>query len=86
MRLGQPVKCVRLPASDGGDGRWGGRWGATVRVGLSMPQVVAFDAMDDAALAARLAADMDRIVSAIEAEWGAAPVTSVTPVTRDVRA
>lgn len=57
VRLGQPVKCVKLPD---------GRWGATLRVGLSMPQVTAFDALDDAALAARLAADMDRIVAAIE--------------------
>ncbi len=58
VRLGQPVKCVKLPD---------GRWGATLRVGLSMPQVTAFDAMDDAAMAAKLAADMDRIVTAIEA-------------------
>jgi hypothetical protein len=58
VRLGQPVKCVKLPD---------GRWGATLRVGLSMPQVTAFDRMDDAALAARLAADMDRIVNAIAA-------------------
>ncbi|MFM7348183.1 MAG: hypothetical protein ACKO01_01695 [Erythrobacter sp.] len=57
VRLGQPVKCVRLPD---------GRWGATLRVGLSMPQVTAFDAMDDAAMEAKLAADMDRIVTAIE--------------------
>lgn len=58
IRLGQPVKCVRLPD---------GRWGATLRLGLSMPQVVAFDALDDAALDARLDADMSRIASAIEA-------------------
>ncbi len=57
VRLGQPVKCVRLP-----DGRWGG----TLRVGLSMPQVSAFDALDDAALETRLAGDMDVIVDAIE--------------------
>lgn len=57
VRLGQPVKCVRLPD---------GRWGATLRVGLSMPQVTAFDRLDDAALSAKLAADMDRIVTAIE--------------------
>lgn len=58
VRLGQPVKCVKLPD---------GRWGATLRVGLSMPQVTAFDAMDDDAMNARLAADMDWIVTAIEA-------------------
>lgn len=57
VRLGQPVKCVKLPD---------GRWGATLRVGLSMPQVTAFDAMDDAAMTAKLAADMDLIVGAIE--------------------
>ncbi|MFO6448577.1 hypothetical protein ACLBKU_15690 [Erythrobacter sp. NE805] len=57
VRLGQPVKCVKLPD---------GRWGATIRVGLSMPQVTAFDRMDDAAMTAKLAADMDRIVAAIE--------------------
>lgn len=57
IRLGQPVKCVRLED---------GRWGATLRLGLSMPQVAAFDAMSDAAMEARLAADMDRIATAIE--------------------
>jgi hypothetical protein len=62
IRLGQPVKCVRL--SDG-------RWGATLRVGISMPQVVAFDRLDEAALAARLAADMGRIADALEAEIAA---------------
>ncbi|HYZ48211.1 MAG TPA: hypothetical protein VE567_04885 [Sphingomonas sp.] len=57
IRLGQPVKCVRLED---------GRWGATLRLGLSMPQVVAFDWLDDAMLEAKLAADMDRIAGAIE--------------------
>lgn len=57
VRLGQPVKAVRLP-----DGRWGG----TLRVGLSMPQVTAFDRLDDAALAARLASDMGAIVAALQ--------------------
>jgi hypothetical protein len=57
IRLGQPVKCVKLED---------GRWGATLRLGLSMPQVVALDRLDDAALEARLAADMDRIATAIE--------------------
>jgi hypothetical protein len=57
IRLGQPVKCVKLED---------GRWGATLRLGLSMPQLVAFDRLDDAALEARLAADMDRIAAAIE--------------------
>lgn len=57
VRLGQPVKCVKLAD---------GRWGATLRVGISMPQVTAFDRMDDAAMAEKLAADMAVIVSAIE--------------------
>jgi hypothetical protein len=57
IRLGQPVKCVRLED---------GRWGATLRLGLSMPQVVAFDRLSDAELAVRLAEDMDRIAGAIE--------------------
>ncbi|MFD1612953.1 hypothetical protein ACFSCW_14200 [Sphingomonas tabacisoli] len=57
IRLGQPVKCVKLED---------GRWGATLRLGLSMPQVVAFDRLSDDALEAKLAADMDRIASGIE--------------------
>jgi hypothetical protein len=57
IRLGQPVKCVRLED---------GRWGATLRVGLSMPQVVAFDALSDPELEARLTADMNRVAAAIE--------------------
>ena len=63
VRLGQPVKCVKLAD---------GRWGATLRVGISMPQVTAFDAMDDATMGAWLAADMRRIVAAVEDAWGAA--------------
>ncbi len=61
IRLGQPVKCVKLE---------GGRWGATLRLGLSMPQVIAFDALHDDALAARLAGDMDAVAEAIEALSG----------------
>lgn len=57
IRLGQPVKCVKLED---------GRWGATLRLGLSMPQIVAFDRLDDAALDEVLASDMDRIAGAIE--------------------
>lgn len=57
IRLGQPVKCVKLED---------GRWGATLRLGLSMPQVVAFDKLSDAELEARLTADMDVIAGAIE--------------------
>ena len=61
IRLGQPVKCVRLDD---------GRWGATLRLGLSMPQIVALDPLDDGALAAVLAGDMTRIAQAIEALGG----------------
>lgn len=56
IRLGQPVKCVRL-----GDGRFGG----TLRLGLSMPQMVAFARLDLDALNARLDADMTAIGSRI---------------------
>ena len=45
VRLGQPVRCVRLRD---------GQWGATLRVGLSMPQVCTFYTLDDTALAAKL--------------------------------
>ncbi|MEP7351022.1 MAG: hypothetical protein ABI668_13875 [Sphingorhabdus sp.] len=45
VRLGQPVRCVRLRD---------GQWGATLRVGLSMPQVCKFHALDDGALASTL--------------------------------
>lgn len=57
VRLGQPVRCVRLPD---------GAWGATLRVGLSMPQVVMLDALDDAALAQWLDEAMTRVAEAIE--------------------
>lgn len=45
VRLGQPVRCVRLRD---------GHWGATLRVGISMPQVCIFNALDDTRLAAKL--------------------------------
>lgn len=57
VRLGQPVKCVRLAE---------GQWGGTLRVGLSMPQVSALDPLSDQALAMRLESDMDTIVTALE--------------------
>jgi hypothetical protein len=52
VRVGQPVKCVRLPD---------GRWGATLRIGLAMWQVVDKAGLDDEALAGAFAADMARI-------------------------
>jgi hypothetical protein len=56
VRLGQPVKCVRL--ADGG-------WGATLRIGLTMPQVVEKAALGDAALSHRFAKDMAMIRQAL---------------------
>lgn len=58
VRLGQPVKCVKLAD---------GRWGATLRIGLAMPQVVARAGLDDAALDAAFAEDMARVRAALEA-------------------
>ena len=55
IRLGQPVKCVRT---------WKG-WGGTMRVGLSMPQLVRWNAMPDTALACELAQDMERIAAGL---------------------
>jgi hypothetical protein len=57
MRLGQPVRCVRMPD---------GRFGATLRIGLSMPQMVEFSAMDTAALRRKLADDLGQIAGRIE--------------------
>ncbi|MGA9581004.1 MAG: hypothetical protein WBR13_03415 [Allosphingosinicella sp.] len=57
VRLGQPVKCVKL---DGGD------WGATLRIGLSMPMVVEREGLDDEALRRSFAQDMARVRAALE--------------------
>ena len=58
IRLGQPVKCVKLTD---------GRWGATVRIGISMPQLVKLSVHDDAEIAATLDAMMDRIAQPLGA-------------------
>jgi hypothetical protein len=58
VRLGQPVKCVKLAD---------GRWGATLRIGLSMPQVVERAGLDEAALARSFEEDMARVRQALEA-------------------
>lgn len=58
IRLGQPVRCVRL-----GDGRWG----ATLRLGLSMPQVCRLHLLDDDMLKAELGG----MTSKIEAQLAA---------------
>lgn len=52
IRLGQPVKCVRLP-----DGRWGG----TLRISLSMPVIAQLAALERRDCDAILLADMTRI-------------------------
>ncbi|GGD52424.1 hypothetical protein GRI62_05440 [Erythrobacter arachoides] len=59
VRLGQPVKCVRLPD---------GEWGATLRVGLSMPQASRLAAMADGDAIAALMRDMQRIASALSGQ------------------
>ena len=61
VRLGQPVRCVKLAD---------GRWGATLRVGLSMPQVVRLDGVGDAEMAEWLQIAMDRIAAALEPRLG----------------
>ena len=57
IRLGQPVRCVRLP---------GNRWGATLRIGLSMPQVTLLDSFSDTDLQEWFAQRIGRIASALE--------------------
>ena len=56
LRLGQPVRSVRTP-----DGEWGG----TIRIGPSMPQFVAWAALDEAALARALNEAMAGIADAL---------------------
>lgn len=56
VRLGQPVKCVRLPD---------GNWGATLRIALTMPQLVERSVLDDRHLAAAFQADMRKIADAL---------------------
>lgn len=62
IRLGQPVKCVRIAAG----------WGGTMRVGLSMPQLTRWDGLSADALAAELAEDMARIAQGLAAVAGGA--------------
>jgi hypothetical protein len=58
IRLGQPVKCVKLDD---------GRWGATLRIGLTMWQLAERAALDDAALARAFERDMARVADALRA-------------------
>ncbi|MDY7097979.1 MAG: hypothetical protein SXU28_07565 [Pseudomonadota bacterium] len=55
IRLGQPVKCVRK--ADG--------WGGTLRIGLSMPQLIRWAGLPLTECKAQLAHDMSRIANAI---------------------
>lgn len=55
LRLGQPVKCVRRE----------GDWGGTLRVGLSMPQMVRLCALTADEANACLRSDMRQIASAL---------------------
>ena len=57
IRLGQPVKCLPLGH---------GRFGACLRIGLSMPQMVEFSMLDTAALSRKLEDDMAMIGNRIE--------------------
>jgi selenocysteine lyase/cysteine desulfurase len=61
VRLGQPVKCVK---------RADGAWGATLRIGLSMPMVVERAGLGDAQLARSFAGDMGRVREALQAVAG----------------
>jgi hypothetical protein len=56
VRLGQPAKCIRLA-----DGRYGGN----LRIGLSMPQMVEYAAMDSHSLEQKLTSDMLHIANRI---------------------
>lgn len=58
VRLGQPVKCVKLD---------GGGWGATLRIGLAMPTVAERAALPTEALDRAFRADMSRIREALAA-------------------
>jgi hypothetical protein len=58
VRLGQPVKCVKLDD---------GSWGATLRIGLSMPMVVERAALVEDMLKRSFAEDMARVRAALEA-------------------
>lgn len=58
IRLGQPVRCVRTADGD---------WGATLRMSLSMPSIADLAALEEAALASRLAHDMTCVAEVLEA-------------------
>jgi hypothetical protein len=76
IRLGQPVRCVML----GSDARGNPEWGATLRIGLSMPQVTRLDALADDALAAWFGDAMGhieaRLAALLEIPPAPAPATA----------
>lgn len=72
MRLGQPVRSVRMAD---------GRFGATLRIGLSMPQMVEFAAVDTSALRRRFADDLGQIAGRIERYLQANTTNSALPPT-----
>lgn len=57
VRLGQPVKCVKL--ADGG-------WGATLRIGLSMQQVTERAGLSDLELRESFELDMEQVRAALD--------------------
>lgn len=57
IRLGQPVRCVRLA---------GGGWGATLRIGLSMPQITMLHALQDHEVEVWFDQRMARIAEALK--------------------
>ena len=59
LRLGQPVKSVRTAE---------GKWGGTLRVGLSMPQMVRLSDLSDDALETALEEQIGQIGAALNAE------------------
>jgi hypothetical protein len=63
VRVGQPVKCVRLRD---------GRWGATLRIGLAMGQVVDAAALSQEPLERAFASDMAKVRQALGRAIGGA--------------
>ena len=63
VRLGQPVRCVRLAGP-------GDRWGATLRIGLAMWQVADRAGLSDEALARSFRQDTARVREALLAVAG----------------
>lgn len=61
IRLGQPVKCVALSETGPEKG-----WGGTLRVGISMPQMVQWSALSNQALGELIAREIRQIAVALE--------------------